>query len=315
MGGWASYLLPILYPDRFAAALPYAGVPTQGLYAGCDFDECFQGTNGGDAKAQWTNPLLPNLRNVPIAISHGVEDELVPITGVVRQVQKLQDLGYRYRFYAFPDYEHYSHPIHDEWVEGASYASQFVRDPNPARVTYLRSMPFERTVETGPNQDAKVQGIDFSFDKAYWMSGLEPVDAVNGSAQVDAVSLAIGEAPVVKVPEAGGPASLGQTGPWAMEGQAWLADPLASAPAKTNGFTATLSGARAVTFDLARMKVDTTRAVTGTVTTAAPLTLSLAGAWTSVPTVTVGSTAVAATLVDGVLSFALPAGASAVVVG
>ena len=315
MGGWASYLLPILYPDRFAAALPYAGVPTQGLYAGCDFEECFQGTNGGDAKAQWTNPLLANLRNVPIAISHGVADELVPISGVVRQAQKLQELGYRYRFYAFPTYEHYSHPIQDEWKEGASYASQFVRDPNPARVTYLRSMPFERTVETGPNQDAKVQGIDFSFDRAYWMSGLEPVDAVKGTAQVDAVSLAIGEAPVVKVPEAGGPASLGQTGPWAMEGQAWLADPLASAPAKSNGFTATLSGAKAVTFDLARMKVDTARAVAGSVTTAAPLTLGLAGAWTSVPTVTVSGLPVAATLVDGVLQIGLPAGTSAVVVG
>jgi pimeloyl-ACP methyl ester carboxylesterase len=65
MGGWASYLLPILYPDRFAASLPYAGVPTQGLWAGCEFDPCFQGTNGGNAKDQWTNPLLDNLRNVP----------------------------------------------------------------------------------------------------------------------------------------------------------------------------------------------------------------------------------------------------------
>ncbi len=155
MGGWASYLLPILYPDRFAAALPYAGVPTQGLWVGCEFDDCFQGTNGGNAKDQWTNPLLDNLRNVPIAISHGVLDELVPVPGAVRQAEKLTKLGYRNRLYLFPGYEHFSHPIQDEWAEGARYASQFTREKDPARVTYLRSMPFERTVETGPDQGNK----------------------------------------------------------------------------------------------------------------------------------------------------------------
>jgi hypothetical protein len=251
---------------------------------------------------------------VPIAISHGVEDELVPIPGVVRQVQKLRDLGYQYRFYAFPNYEHYSHPIHDEWKEGATYANSFVRDPNPAHVTYLRSMPFEHTVETGPNQDAKVTGIDFAFDSAYWMSGLEPVDATAGTASVDAVSLAIGEAPRLTVPEAGGPASVGQTGPWVMEGQRWLDDPLAEVPATTNGFTATLSGARAVTFDLNRMKVSSTSTVTGNVTTTAALTLSLSGAWLTLPTVTVGGQPLPATLTDGVLTVALPAGTSALTI-
>jgi hypothetical protein len=55
--------------------------------------------------------------------------------------------------------------------------------------------------------------------------------------------------------------------------------------------------------------------VTGKVTTDAPLTLSLAGAWTSVPTVTAGGLPVAAQLVDGVLRVALPAGTSALVIG
>jgi hypothetical protein len=160
-----------------------------------------------------------------------------------------------------------------------------------------------------------VQGIDFSFDKAYWMSGLEPVDPVAGTAQVDAVSLAIGESPVVKVPEAGGPTSLGQTGPWVMEGQQWVTDPLTAAPAKQNAFTASLSGARAVQFDLARMRIDTAKAVTGSVTTTAPLELGLSGSWTAVPTVTVGGAPVAATLADGVLHFTVPTGTSAVVVG
>lgn len=315
MGGWASYLLSVLYPDRFAAALPYAGVPTQGLYAGCDVDQCYQGTNGGDAKAQFTGPLLENLRNVPVAISHGAADELVPVTGVTRQAEKLATLGYQYRYYVFPTYEHFSHPIHDEWAEGARYSAEFVRDPNPAQVTYLRSMPFERTVETGPDQGEPFEGLSFDFDSAYWMSGLTPVDAVDGTAKVDATSLAIPTAPVLTVPEVGGPASLGQLGPWNMVGQRWTADPTKSAPDAVNGFTATLTGASAVAFDLARMRVVSDEPVSGSVTTDAPLSLRLLGAWRTLPPVTVGGAPVGATLVDGVLTVPLPAGTSDLQVG
>jgi dienelactone hydrolase len=315
MGGWASYLLPILYPDRFAASLPYAGVPTQGLWVGCEFDPCYQGTNGGNAKDQWTTPLLENLRHVPVAVSHGALDELVPVTGAVRQAEKLTRLGYRNRLYVFPTYEHFSHPIHDEWVEGARYASQFTRDKNPARVTYMRSMAFERTVETGPDQGKPFAGLSFDFDSAYWMSGLQPVDAARGVAKVDAVSLAKPEGGRLTVPEAGGPASLGQFGPYTMNGLAWLDNPTAPAPAPVNGFTATLTGASAVQFDLARMDLSTTAPVTGTVTTQAPLTLSLAGDWLSVPTVLVGGVPTAATLSGGVLQISLPAGTSALTVG
>lgn len=315
MGGWASYLLSVLYPDRFAAALPYAGVPTQGLYAGCDVDPCYQGTNGGDAKAQFTGPLLENLRNVPVAISHGALDELVPVTGVTRQAERLARLGYQYRYYVFPTYEHFSHPIMDEWAEGARYSAQFVRNPNPARVTYLRSMPFERTVETGPDQGKPYQGLSFDFDSAYWMSGLEPVDAETGTAKVDAVSLAMPERANLVVPEAGGPASLGQFGPWAMQGQRWLADPAAPVPAAVNGFTATLTGAKAVQLDLDRMRIRSEAPVTGTVTADAPLLLSLSGDWATAPGVTVGGAPVPAQLVDGVVQVALPAGTSTVVVG
>jgi hypothetical protein len=97
-----------------------------------------------------------------------------------------------------------------------------------------------------------------------------------------------------------------------MNGLAWLKNPAAADPAATNGFTATLTGARAVGFDLTRMAISSAAPVTGTVTTEAPLTLSLTGTWTSVPTVT-GATATS--LVDGVLTLELPAGTSNLVVG
>jgi dienelactone hydrolase len=314
MGGWASYLLPILYPDRFAASLPYAGVPTQGLWAGCELDPCWQGTNGGNAKDQWTTRLLENLRHVPIAISHGALDELVPVAGVTRQAEKLATLGYQYRYYLFPSYEHYSHPVVDEWSEGAAYASQFTRERNPARVTYLRSMPFENQVERGNNGGNQLQpAATFDFDSAYWMSGLRPRDAERGVAKVDAVSLARPQVPRLAVPEAGGPTSVGQSGPWAMQGLRWM--DRGGAPAAVNGFTATLTGAEAVTFDLARMAISTAAPVTGEVTTEAPLTLLLLGDWSTAPQVLVDGAPVAAALVDAVLQIALPAGTSTLTVG
>src|ERR671920_397204 len=85
MGGWASYLLATLHPDRFAAALPVEGPVTQGAFTGLDFpgcddmtfDEyspCYVQTNDGDARRQHTLRMLDNLRGVPIGIFQGVID-------------------------------------------------------------------------------------------------------------------------------------------------------------------------------------------------------------------------------------------------
>lgn len=267
MGGWGSYLLSILYPDRFAAAFPVAGPVTQGAWTGADFEgcddmkydeysPCYIETNSSDPRTQNTRPLLENLRNVPIAIFQGGLDELVPTSGVTRQVERLVELGYRHRYYLFPTYEHYSHPIVDEWMEGVRYTNQFRRDPNPARVSYIRSMPFERAVESGPNQQDDKPGLtNFDFDSAYWMSGLTPADEVSGIARFEGRSLAIADPEKLTVPEAGGPAGAGQAGPFTMTGLQWLTNPLASATT-SNGFEVTLKGVAAVTLDGYRMGLD-----------------------------------------------------------
>lgn len=272
MGGWASYLLPVLYPDRFAATFPASGPPTQGLWAGCDADACFQSANDGRPRDELTYPLLDNLRGVPLVSFHGTEDELVPVSGAIKQAERLRELGYRYRLYLFPGQEHYGPPIVDQWGEGARYEHQFVRDPNPARVTYVRSMPFERAVE---QVNADKLSLDFSFDRAYWMSGLEPVDATKGVARFDGRSLAIPDVPHGLTPEAGAPTA-DQTGPYAMEGQAWQSD-AAKTPATRNAFAATLTGARAVTLDARRMRLDPRRRIEGDVTTDVPLRLTVRG--------------------------------------
>lgn len=326
MGGWASYLMPILYPDRFAASFPVSPPVTQGAWTGLDFPNCdnyaygeytfcYVKANDSNPRVQHTRGLLENLRNTPIAIYAGGIDELVPITGEIRQAERLTQLGYRHRLYIFPTYEHYSPPIIDEWMEGSRYFAATRRDPNPARVTYVRDMAFERSVEIGPSQFKNpVSGIDFDFDSAFWMRGLTPTDMVTGRASVDARTLQRRDPSAIAIPEAGGPSGIGQTGPFAMTGLVWLDDPLGSFT-PSNGFTATLTGARRVEFSTARMGLDLGSSITGTVTTDAPLSLRLTGAWASAPTVALDGSFVASTLSGDVLTIEVPVGTHTIRLG
>ena len=283
MGGFGSWLLSTLYPDRFAAAMPVAGPVTQGAWTGLDFEGCDEYTyddysfcyiqaNDGDARAQHHRKLLENLRHVPVAVYQGAADELVPTSGVARQIERLAQLGYRHRFYLFPNYEHYTHPVVDEWAAGARYMHRFRRPRNPARVTYKRDMHFEIATE---RVQSAGRTLSFDFDSAYWMSGLTPANAETGVALFDGRSHAIAERPVLTVPEAGGPAEPGQTGPFTMNGLGFVRDPLAAAPAKRNAFDVTLTGAEAVTLDARRMKLDRRAPVEAKVTTDTPLKLTL----------------------------------------
>jgi len=140
-------------------------------------------------------------------------------------------------------------------------------------------MPMERSVERVQSDGVP---LDFSFDRAYWVSGLTPADDEKGVARIDARSLAIPDPAHGLIPEAGGPATPDQTGPYAMSGQAWTK--LASAPGPlANGFTAKLTGATAVVLDTARMRLNSGAALTGAMTTEKPLRLELRGAWAGLP--------------------------------
>jgi hypothetical protein len=132
------------------------------------------------------------------------------------------------------------------------------------------------------------------------------VDAERGVARFDGRTLAVPERPNLMLPEAGGPASPDQAGPYVMFGQSWL--PFGVAPPAQNAFEATLTGARAVRLDAAAMRLDPRRAITGTVRTEAPLTLELAGDWPAVVVATLDGAPVAVTRSGGVLRIAVPAG-------
>jgi hypothetical protein len=257
---------------------------------------------------QHTRRLLENVRNVPWAIYHGAADELVPVTGVTRQVERLVQLGYRHRYFLFPHQEHYGPPITDEWAEGARYMHRFARPKDPPRVTYIRDMPFERATETIQSDDVP---FSFSFDRAYWMSRLEPADLEQGVASFDGTSAAIPAEPYTAIPDAGGPTAPGQTGPFVMTGMQWLTGLGGDAPEPANELTATLKGAKRVRLGLPRMGIDVAKRVTATVETDLPLALELRARWGgATPTVLIEGQPQSAARTRRVITVELPAGRS-----
>jgi poly(3-hydroxybutyrate) depolymerase len=323
MGGWGSYLLTLLYPDRFAAGAPVAGPVTQGAWTGLDFGEqcdefafedytpCYISANESRPRDQHTRKLLENARHVPLAILHGTDDELVPYSGVARQAERLVELGYRHRFYTYPGYEHYSHPVADQWAEMGSYLHSFTRPANPAHVTYQRNMPFELATEEVQSGGAK---LDFDFDSAYWMSELTPRDA-QGAAFFDGKSFALEQQPYVAVPDTAPPTAPGQTGPYVVTGLQWVDDPVAEVPATTNAFHVMVSGTKSVRLDLGRMEIAASSPIAGTVwTNDGALDLRLDGGWATTPDVLVDGEPVSASLAAGVLDVTIPQGEHAVTI-
>lgn len=323
MGGFGTFLLTTLYPDRFAAGIPVSPPVTQGAWTGLDFEgcddmvfdeysPCYIQANQGNARAQHTRKLLENTRHVPLAIFAGAQDELVPVSGVLRQHERLLQLGYRHRMYTNVAAEHYTPPVMDQWYEVADYSRRFTNPMDPARVTYIRDMPFERATETSRSENIP---LDFTFDSAYWMSRLTP-STEDGRAIFDGSSLNIPTTqdpwaePYRAVPDTDAPTNAGEAGPYVVTGIQWLDDPASTAPEPFNGFNVDLKGASGVRIDLDRMSLSTDELLRGVVTTDSVLTLEMAGDWTELPevTVTTGGPPDAVSLSDGILSITFQPG-------
>jgi hypothetical protein len=137
----------------------------------------------------------------------------------------------------------------------------------------------------------------------------------NGVARFDGRSLAIVEPPALTVPEAGGPASSGQAGPYVMLGLRTIEDPLAPPPAPSNAFAANLSGAARVRLDLVRMDIDPGLPIDGSVTNDEPLNLRLDGAFNADRSVSIdGADALTVSPSGGVLEIPLGPGSHQIVV-
>src|SRR5436190_1552275 len=239
--------------------------------------------------------VAENALNQPFAIIAPAEDENQIYTANLAAARTLGDLGYRYRMWTFLTEEHESPGVFDEWSEAARYLFGFKLDRSPAEVRFARDMPLEHEVERGTGKVAN-PAVHLSFPSAYWVRDLEPADAKAGHASIDART----------------PAAPGQTAPHLTIGQAWTQS--GPAPATSNGFTAKLTGASAVTLDTATMRISTSRPISGELNSDHALTLSLLGRFAGRTRVTIDGAPARAELTGGVLRIPLPPGEHRIVI-
>ena len=90
MGGFGSWHLAVVYPDRFAAVVPICG--------------------GGVWFLGFPDRVRV-LKDVPIWVFHGAKDPLVPLAESETMVKALKDCGGNVRFTVYPE------ASHDSWTE------------------------------------------------------------------------------------------------------------------------------------------------------------------------------------------------------
>ncbi|HEV7887491.1 MAG TPA: alpha/beta hydrolase-fold protein, partial [Acidimicrobiales bacterium] len=132
MGGWGTYKLGLANPDLFAKAVVLAGPPGCGL-------RFAQGYGGAGGPGRCTTdgnstPFLGNALWLPYYIAHGTDDELVPVTSVLEQVNEFKKTGNRFRFELYPGMDHLAYGAADHYASAAAHMGNGSRVRNPGQV-------------------------------------------------------------------------------------------------------------------------------------------------------------------------------------
>lgn len=205
MGGYGTYRLASLYPDRFAAAASWAGYTGEftGSYLTDPrallgdptgvYDPTAEalrpylepaGIGGGRrGKSSIGNPVdtVENLRHLPLIQLTGTNDEIVPTPGQYAAVRRMAELGLRSRFDLYPGYEHFSFALVDDWKEVRAWLGDQRRSTSPRQVTYKFS--------DGWTAPGLADELGLRHDGAWWLSGLTMRDTTE-----DALLLATADA-------------------------------------------------------------------------------------------------------------------------
>jgi pimeloyl-ACP methyl ester carboxylesterase len=264
MGGYATYMFAATQPDRFAAAFSVEGP--------------VGGAQPSTASAGLPNvvPALVNLREEPIEIYEGDIDADVPITNGMSAAEKLQRLGFRYRFDVFPGHTHFTAGIIDDYTLGARLLAGARRVVRPAVVDFTRNMTYEHAVDLGGHSDQLEAGhsVGLHFDHAWFVRDLQPRDSHDGIAHIDVRTFARQDRAVRPVQSLGiDPATPDGEVPAVYDEQHWVTGPVMGAI--RNGFRADLTGASHVTLDLDGMGLTTARELVGVVRTDGLTTVTL----------------------------------------
>jgi pimeloyl-ACP methyl ester carboxylesterase len=168
MGSLGTFRLGLLYPDLWARTFgvgnyttPFCVTPLPAA------PTCVLPFNYYD--------VLDNARNLPMAFVNGGADELTPVTQTQQITQRLDALGYAWRFWLFPARTHDPSLVGQTSELTSGWLGTARRLAHPQQVTYRRLRATE---------DA---GYALQHDRAYWLSGLVLAPGV-ASGDIDAVS-------------------------------------------------------------------------------------------------------------------------------
>jgi len=309
MGGYMTYRMGLLMPDRFAAAAAYVGPPAYQLWvppADPQPPSPYQ-------FAGQTNNIITNALDLPYEMNNGGADELVPVEGALAQAQTFTDLGRTHDFYFYPEADHLALILADQWQHTEDFLDRYPRrDLSPLELAYRRY----------PSMDLPQLG--HRFDGAYWAKDMvvrTPGDScAPGTAsceeafgQVDATTYGFGGNRTTPQDYQsiypGIPLAAAVTGTVRVP---------AAAIARQNGFEARFQNLRAITFDTTHMGLDPAQALTAKLTVASgggPFTLGLRGSFGAVGATLDGVPAAVQHTADGIeLALDLAAGDHALVV-
>lgn len=186
MGGYGTYRLTTMLPDSFASAVSIVGPPANGIWA------YPLPPTGGEDNPDLTYGQLENTLHVPFWITHGAEDELVPVSGIKRQTDRLAELGHEYRWALHPVADHFAFAAHDEWSrEVAWFDNHPARVVAPAEITYkIRSAAW--ATENDPtivkHLRALAGEVGANLDGTYWVDDVRAAGKGDVTGFVDLVS-------------------------------------------------------------------------------------------------------------------------------
>jgi pimeloyl-ACP methyl ester carboxylesterase len=298
MGGWATYKLGLAYPDLFANAVVMAGPPVCGIrVTGDTVQPAGPGRCTDDGK---TMPLLGNARWLPYQIFQGGADELVPVAGVLEQVNDIDALGYRHHFELYPSLDHLAWATADLFAAPAAHMGSLKRTRDPGRITY----------SWYPNLSRPAWGIGPTG--VYWVRGLRARDTgpgvlgsldISSSAHPDQVITPVRSSGAVLTPDT-------PPVPGTFSDLRWR---LGARPIASPLITARLTDVAALSFTLGRAGIAPGHAARISVQTDGPTTLGLTGLAPGERVQVRGRTVHASP--SGAASVALPSGVSTVSLG
>jgi predicted esterase len=172
-GGYITYRMAELYPDRFAGAVDWVG------FTGNDENGTpAQGTGYTAGAVGNVIDFVGNLRRVPTFMLYSGADELVHVNTAVAMQSAFQATDDVFTFYTHPAAEHLTYAALDDWRKEAADSKNLTLVHDPPRVTY----------RTATFLDDPAHGI--VHDRAYWVSQIR--QRANAYEDVDLTTFACG---------------------------------------------------------------------------------------------------------------------------